>query len=80
MAEQQTALAEQAAEAEEKAVTVACTRNRMAELVDHLQRTHQDHAGCVYQSDVADFTGDMLRELGQLQSSLPSYAEAHFTM
>jgi hypothetical protein len=79
MAEQQmTALAEQAAETEERAATVARTRNRMSELVENLQRTHQDHANRVCQQDVTDFTGDMLRQLAQLQSSLPSYSAALF--
>jgi hypothetical protein len=79
MAEQQmAALALQAAEGERQAKTVARTRNRMEELVHLLQSTHQDHVSRVCQPGVADLTGDALRELAQLQSTLPSYADAPF--
>jgi hypothetical protein len=79
MAEQHAAaLAEQAAEAEEQAKAVARARNRMEELVHLLQSTHQDHVSRVCQPGVADLTGDALRELAQLQSALPAYADAPF--
>jgi hypothetical protein len=79
MAEQvAAALAEQAAETEEQAKTVARARNRMEELVHLLQNTHQDHVSRVCHPGVADLTGDALRELAQLQSALPSYADAPF--
>jgi hypothetical protein len=79
MAEQHAAaLAEQAAEAEEQAKAVGRARNRMEELVHLLQSTHQDHVSRVCQPGVADLTGDALRELAQLRSTLPSYADAPF--
>jgi hypothetical protein len=50
----------------------------MDELVHMLQSAHQDHVGRVCVRDVADLTGDALRELAQLQAALPLQADAPF--